>query len=346
MKINGKETSSVVYENGIIIMLDQRKLPHSIEFLELKDKKQVFEAIQNMTVRWAPAIWVAWAFGLAQAIRNYSENTDGDFAKYIQELGKYLISARPTGYDLKHAISYLLWELKWVSHKEAISLVEEKAQEYAKNSEEVYKKIGEYGGALIKDWDTIWTHCHTWWPAIGVWWYNWTAIECVVNAHRNGKKVKVFADATAPRHQWWLTEWEFNQEWVPVKVLADNATGLYLKQWKIDIFIVWTDRVALNWDIANKIGTYEKAVLAHENGVSFYIAAPFTTIDFNCNTGDDIKIEMREPEEVLFIKGRDSETGEIRKVSPYREWAEAENPAFDVTPAKYITGIITEKRNI
>jgi translation initiation factor eIF-2B subunit alpha/methylthioribose-1-phosphate isomerase len=295
-----------------------------------------------MTVRWAPAIWVAWIFGLAQAIRNYQEKTHGEFSKYIEKMGEYLISARPTWYDLKHAITYLLKELNWVNSKDAVKLSEEKAQEYAKSSEDVYKKIWEFGGKLIKDGDTVATHCHTWWPAIWVGWYNWTAIECVVNAHRNGKKVKVFADATAPRHQGWLTEWEFNQEWVPVKILADNATGLYMKQWKIDIMIVWTDRVALNWDIANKIGTYEKAVLAHENGVPFYIAAPFTTIDFNCPTWDDIKIEMRDQEEVLWVKWRD-ENWKISKVSPFREWAQAENPAFDVTPAKYITWIITEK---
>ena len=337
MNINGKNYRAVWYEDGIIYMIDQTKIPHSFEVIKLLNNKEVFNSIKDMIIRGAPSIGAAGCFGIAQYIRNYNE---GNFNEDVNKVANYLKSARPTAYDLTHGIDYILKSIKDKPINEAKKIAEKEAQNYVDKTVEACRKIGEYGNELIKDGMTILTHCNA--GALATVDYG-TALAPIRVAVENGKKIHVFADETRPRCQGAkLTAFELAEENISHDIIADNAAGYFMKAGKIDLVITGTDRVALNGDIANKIGTYEKAVLAKENNIPFYIAAPFSTIDFNCEKGDDIPIEERNQDEVLYIFGwSDLDKLERVKISPKK--STARNPAFDVTPAKYITGIITEK---
>jgi S-methyl-5-thioribose-1-phosphate isomerase len=203
------------------------------------------------------------------------------------------------------------------------------------------EKIGELGSKLIKDQDNILTHCNAGWLATVDW---GTATAPIYKAKRQGKDIHVWVDETRPRCQGSrLTAFELQQEGINHTIIADNATGYYLSKGVIDLVIVGADRIAINGDIANKIGTFEKAVLAKTFGIPFYVAAPIATIDKSCQSGKDIPIEERDSEEVTHISGYHEETDEIIKVRIAPKGSKAANPAFDVTPAEYITGIITEK---
>jgi len=312
-------------------MIDQPKLPHSFEIVELKDHKDVFKAIQTMIVRGAPAIGATGCFGLAQAIRNGEDP---------EKIAEYLKSSRPTAYDLTHGIEHILEIIKGKTKEESIEIAEKASQEYADMSAEACRKIGEFGDTLIKDGMGILTHCNA--GALATVDYG-TALAPMRVAHEKGKKIHVFADETRPRCQGArLTSFELGEEGISHDIIADNAAGFYMQKGKIQLVITGTDRVARNGDVANKIGTYEKAVLAKENNIPVYIAAPFSTIDFSCPTGDDIPIEERDQDEVLYMFGW-SDSGKFERVRISPEKSTAKNPAFDVTPAKYITGIITEK---
>jgi len=245
-----------------------------------------------------------------------------------------LLETRPTAADLKHALDRV--RRCATSTKEAVAEAEAIADEYVARAE----RIAKFGLPLITNGTRVLTHCNAGWLALVDW---GSAPAPIYLAHRRGRKVFVWVDETRPRNQGAnLTSWEFLQEGVPHKIIADNAGGFYMRRGEVDLCLVGADRIAANGDVANKIGTYQKAVLARENGIPFYVAAPSSTIDVMCGSGDDIPIEERDEDEVHFVSGLTAGSKLVRvRVSPRR--AAAGNPAFDVTPARYITGIITEQ---
>ena len=315
MKVNNHHYKTVWLEKGIVKMINQPILPDKFELYECKDYKETAKAIKTMVVRGAGAIGAAAGYAIAQAFIQ-EEN--------IKEAAELIKSTRPTAQNLFYAVNKVL---KADSKEEAIKI----AEEIAKEDENACKKIGEYGEQLIKDNDKILTHCNAGWLAFVDW---GTALSPIYLAKRKGKNIFVFVDETRPRLQGArLTAWELGNENIPHAIIADNAAGYYMKKGEVNLVITGADRIAANGDTANKIGTYEKAVLAKENNIPFYIAAPTSTIDIDCPSGDDIPIEERDEKEVLEVRGV--------RLSP--EQSHAKNPAFDVTPAKYIKGIITEK---
>lgn len=315
MQVNNKDYRTVWLENGIVKLINQPLLPHRFEIYECKDYKQTAKAIKTMIVRGAGAIGATAAYAMAQA---FLQGED------IKKAAEYIKNTRPTAQNLFYAVDRVL---KAKNKEEALKLAEDVANEDSKAS----RKIGEYGEPLIKNNAKILTHCNAGWLAFVDW---GTALSPIYAAKRNGKNIFVFVDETRPRLQGaMLTAWELSNESIPHSIIADNAAGYYMKKREIDIVITGADRIAANGDTANKIGTYEKAVLAKENNIPFYIAAPISTIDINCPSGEHIPIEERDETEVLELRG-------IR-LAP--EKSHAKNPAFDVTPAKYIKGIITEK---
>jgi translation initiation factor eIF-2B subunit alpha/methylthioribose-1-phosphate isomerase len=265
-----------------------------------------------MIIRGAGTIGATAAYGLAQA-----RLEGADLGKAYQTLQ----NTRPTAADLRHALDRVRGQ--W---DDAVATAEAIADEYVARAH----RIAEIGLPLIKNGTRILTHCNAGWLALVDW---GSAPAPIYLAHRKGRKVFVWVDETRPRNQGAsLTSWEFMQEGVPHKIITDNAGGFYMRRGEVDLCLVGADRIAANGDVANKIGTYQKAVLAKENGIPFYVAAPSSTIDLSCRSGDDIPLEERDENEVHFV-------GKIR-ISP--RGARAGNPAFDVTPARYITGIITE----
>ncbi len=316
MLVNGKPYRTVWFERRKVKMIDQRKLPFEFEIAELSKVNEVAEAIKTMVVRGAPAIGAAGAYGVALSLLNGED---------LKEAKETLRNTRPTAYDLFYGIDYVLKSIE--KNEDPVK----SAEQYANLSVEACKKIGEHGAELIKDNSRILTHCNAGWLACVDW---GTALSPVYFAKRQGKRTFVYVDETRPRLQGAkLTSWELLNEGVPHAVIADNAAGHYMRTGGIDMVIVGADRIARNGDFANKIGTYEKAVLAKENGIPFYVAAPGSTIDLSCESGDKIPIEERSEEEVHYIGNE--------RVTP--EGAEAKNPAFDVTPSKLVTGIITER---
>ncbi|MFW6048133.1 MAG: S-methyl-5-thioribose-1-phosphate isomerase [Candidatus Natronoplasma sp.] len=300
-------------EDKTIKMIDQRYLPDELRFFTAEDQEDVYKAINEMMVRGAPAIGVTAAFGIAQSKLKSDD---------VEVAADTIRSARPTAYDLFYAVDYML---------EHLDEPKKSAERYSEMVKEKCKKIGEHGDELIKHGDNILTHCNA--GALATVDYG-TALAPMRAANKSGKDIHVYVDETRPRLQGArLTAWELYNEDIPHSVIVDNASGHYMHTEKIDMVIVGTDRIVVNGDIANKIGTYEKAVLAKENNIPFYVAAPVTTYDKSIENGTKIPIEEREEKEVREIKG----------LSIMPEDSPVKNPAFDVTPAKYIDGYITEK---
>jgi methylthioribose-1-phosphate isomerase len=324
MKIKDKHYRTVWMENGVVKLINQPLLPHKFEIYNCKDYKETADAIKTMVVRGAPAIGAAAAYAMAQAFLAGED---------IDKATEFIKNTRPTAQNLFYAVDKVL---KAKDKEEAVKIADQIADEDVAACE----KIGEHGEKLIKNNDKILTHCNAGWLACVDW---GTALSPIYKAKRNGKDIFVFADETRPRCQGArLTAFELAQENIPHAVIADNAAGHYMKNNEINLVIVGADRIAANGDAANKIGTYEKAVLAKENNIPFYVAAPTSTFDLNCETGKDIPIEERSQDEVLYMFGLD-ENKKISKIRIAPEQSKAKNPAFDVTPAKYIKGIITEK---
>ncbi len=313
VNINGESRSilAVWYEDNQVKLIDQRKIPESIEIYTAKNSDDIYYAIKNMVVRGAPAIGVTAAYGLAMAFRNKED---------MDKAVKTISSSRPTAYDLFKAIDYM----------KANKFAESAARRYALEITERSRKIGEYGNSLIKADDRILTHCNAGALAVVDW---GTALAPMRIAHDSGKKIFVYVDETRPRLQGAkLTAWELQQEGIDYSIIADNAAGHFMKNKDIDLAIVGADRIAANGDFANKIGTYEKAVLAKVNNIPFYVAAPGSTFDFSLKNGDGIPIEERDENEVLMVNN--SRLGPVE--------GHAKNPAFDVTPHEYVTAFITE----
>ncbi|MDH7517600.1 MAG: S-methyl-5-thioribose-1-phosphate isomerase [Candidatus Thermoplasmatota archaeon] len=312
MKINGKEYRSLWLEDKVVKLIDQRKLPYIFEVFTAKTVDDIVFAIKEMVVRGAPAIGVAAAYGIALG------------KKDIKKSAEKLRATRPTAHDLFYAIDYMIDKINnGIDEFEA-------AGNYAENIVEECRKIGENGEKLIKDNMCILTHCNA--GALATVDYG-TALAPLHLAHRNGKKFFVYADETRPRLQGLLTAWELKQEGIKHSLIVDNAAGFFMRNKQIDMVIVGADRIAENGDFANKIGTYEKAVLAKENNIPFYVAAPMSTFDKKIKNGSEIVIEERNRFELTEINGK--------KIMP--DWVEVRNPAFDVTPHKFVTGYITDK---
>ena len=336
MKVNDKNYRTVWMEGNEVKLINQLLLPHKFKIYTCKNHTETADAIKTMIVRGAGAIGATAAYGVAQAALESNEDNYNDYIKKSVEIIK---NTRPTAQNLFTGINYVYNSIKNNSNfNEIKNIAIGKANEFADYDAEACKKIGEYGNSLIKNNYKIETHCNAGWLAFVDW---GTALSPVYSAHRNGKRIFVFVDETRPRNQGMLTAWELAQEKIPHAIIADNAAGYYMQKGEIDIIITGADRIAANGDTANKIGTYEKAVLAKENSIPFYVAAPTTTFDLSIENGDKIPIEERSQDEVLFVSGY--ENGKITKVRIAPKESIAKNPAFDVTPAKYITGIITEK---
>ncbi len=329
MKIKGKNYRSVWMENNSIKIIDQTKLPEKFEIIELKNIDEVCDAILTMKVRGAPAIGAAAAFGIAQKAFTSAES---DFYANLKKAKTDLLNTRPTAFDLFYAVNKVYKAImKTDNIKNAKTVGLKEAQKFADENVEACKKIGEYGDELIKNNFRILTHCNA--GALATVDFG-TALAPIRIAHHNGKNIFVFVDETRPRLQGAkLTAFELSEENIPHAIIADNAAGYFMQKGEIDMVITGADRITANGDAANKIGTYEKAVLAKENNIPFYIAAPISSIDFNCKSGKDIPIEFRDENEIMTFNDI--------QIAPSK--SHAKNPAFDITPAKYITGIITEK---
>ncbi len=341
MLVNNLSYRTVWMQDTSVYMINQVLLPHKFEIYQGKDYLDTANAIKTMIVRGAPAIGATGAYGLAQAALLYEGEDFKDFKKHVDESFKLLNSARPTANDLGYALNFVKSKMfveGSISNSKMSAF--ESAREYADWGVEMCRQIGEHGNKLIKNNQNILTHCNA--GALACVDYG-TALSPIRIAHYGKKNIFVYVDETRPRNQGAsLTAWELLQEKIPHSIIADNAAGFFMKKGKIDFVIVGADRIAMNGDVANKIGTYEKAVLAKENNIPFYVAAPISTFDAKANTGDDIPIEERHEDELLYIYGKD-ENNEIKKIRIAPQNSTAKNPAFDVTPAKYITGIITEK---
>ena len=313
---NGTEDIRAVwFENGKVVMIDQRCLPERIVLVSFDRYEDVAEAIRNMTTRGAPSIGATAAYAMCLAALNKC-----DLVKAARDIK----AARPTANDLFYAVDRMAEDL--AAGRDPV----EAADAYAQSMVDKCIAIGEYGAPLIKDGFKVMTHCNAGALAtvdVG------TALAPIRKAWADGKRFFVYASETRPRLQGMqLTAWELNQEGIDHAIIPDGASGHFIRK-GVDMIIVGADRIAANGDFANKIGTFEKAVLAKEFGVPFYVAAPISTFDFDTKTGEDIVIENRSEEEVTMVRG-------IR-IAP--EGSPALNPAFDMTPARYVTGFITEK---
>jgi methylthioribose-1-phosphate isomerase len=324
---------SVEWHDDKVRMIDQRLLPAEFRLVEYDNYRDVAQAIRTMVVRGAPAIGAAAGFGMALAARqSQSRGLDGLLAD-LRAAGDVLCAARPTAVNLSWAVARLLRRAESEFDPATVpGVLLTEAQALADEDVEVNKRLGAHGAALIRDGDTILHHCNT--GALATVDYG-TALGVIRAAHEQGKRIHVLVDETRPRLQGArLTAWELQQEGIPFTLIVDNAAGHFMRNGQVDIVLVGSDRTAANGDVANKIGTYKLAVVAQANGIPFYPCVPTSTVDLSLPTGDDIPIEEREADEVTRI------TYQGRPAVP--EGVQVANPAFDVTPHAYVTGIVTE----
>lgn len=319
-------------EGSSVYMINQNLLPFEFKIYIAKNYLETCVAIKTMIVRGAGAIGAAAGFAMAQA---FLEAPAKGFEEFIIKAKKDIVQTRPTARNLFYAVDRV-----FESGKKSVENAVREAQQIAEENVEEGRKVGEYGNELIDDGYSIQTHCNAGW--LGFVDYG-TALSVVYAAHNSNKNVFVYVDETRPRSQGArLTAWELYNENIPHVIIPDNAGAHLMSLGKIDIMIVGADRVAANGDVANKIGTLEKAIVAKEYGVPFYVAAPYSTIDKDCKSGDEIIIEERDEEEVLYQTGL-NDKNEISRIRVCSPGSKALNPAFDVTPAKLISGIITDK---
>ena len=341
MKIEGKEYRTIWFKNNVVKIIDQTKLPHQFIIKDLKTVKDAINAIKVMEVRGAPLIGGTAAFGIALAVQ---ENNNPEF---IRKSAEELIKSRPTAINLKWAVDRMMNKLSGINSDQILDIALTEAREICDEDEKFCKEIGINGLKVIeeiynkkKDTVNILTHCNAGWLAT----INWgTATSPIYHAHKKGIPVHVWVDETRPRNQGAnLTSYELNEEEIPNTIIADNTGGILMQRGEVDMCIVGTDRTLSNGDVCNKIGTYLKALAAHDNNVPFYVTLPSSTIDWDIKNAKDIPIEERNSEELSHVEGID-ENNEIKKVLIYPKKSKAMNLAFDVTPAKYVTGLITEK---
>jgi len=341
MRIQGKEYRTIWYENSVVKIIDQTKLPHQFKIKDLNSVKDAINAIKVMEVRGAPLIGGTAAYGIVLAVQ---ESTEKEF---INKSAEELIQSRPTAINLKWAVDRMMSKLSGINSDQILNIALKEAKKICDEDEKFCENIGINGLRIIeeiynkkKDTVNILTHCNAGWLAT----INWgTATSPIYHAHKKGIPVHVWVDETRPRNQGAnLTSYELNEEEIPNTIIADNTGGILMQRGDVDMCIVGTDRTLSNGDVCNKIGTYLKALAAHDNNVPFYVALPSSTIDWEIKEGKDIPIEERNSEEMSHVEGVD-ENNEIKKVLIYPKKSKAMNLAFDVTPAKYVTGLITEK---
>jgi len=325
---------TIEWRDNKVVMLDQTRLPEEEVYNEYDDFRGVAEAIKGMIIRGAPAIGVAAAMGVALGARGIIADTYESFHRQLDNVCETLGRTRPTAVNLFWAIERMkrvaesnrdrdLQFIREILKAEAIRIEEEDL--------EICRTIGRYGAPLIREGSTVLTHCNA--GGLATAGYG-TALGVIRAAYEAGKNIQVFADETRPCLQGArLTAWELMKDGIPVTLISDNMAGYFMKSGAINVCVVGADRIAANGDTANKIGTYSVAVLAKENKIPFYVAAPVSTFDLSIRNGDDIPIEERHVSEVTHLRGH--------SIAP--EGVKVRNPAFDVTPAKYIAGIITEK---
>ena len=341
MKINGKSYRTIWFENNVVKIIDQTKLPHQFVIKDLKTVEDSINAIKTMEVRGAPLIGATAAYGLVLSI---NENNDLSFLKQSSE---QLINSRPTAINLKWAVDRMMKKLSGVNNKDILNIALEEAKAIAEEDVGFCKNIGLNGLKIIeeiankkKDTVNILTHCNAGWLATIDW---GTATSPIYHAHQKGVKVHVWVDETRPRNQGAnLTSYELNEEGIPNTIIADNTGGILMQRGQVDMCIVGTDRTLSNGDVCNKIGTYLKALAAKDNNVPFYVALPSSTIDWKIKDHKEIPIEERNSEELSHVEGLDKDN-KLQKVLIYPHKSKVMNLAFDVTPAKYVTGLITEK---
>jgi methylthioribose-1-phosphate isomerase len=325
---------TIEYIDDNVVLIDQTKLPVKEVYATCKTYKDVGKAIKNMLIRGAPAIGVAAAMGIALGAQDIKARDFDGFKKEIDKICAYLGGTRPTAVNLFWAIGRMKKLLDDNSKKtvpQLKNILKAESKKILQEDIRICKKIGINSGGLIAEEDTILTHCNA--GALATGGYG-TALGVIRAAHGSKKRIQVFACETRPFLQGArLTAWELMQDNIPVTLITDNMAGYFMKKGMIDKIVVGADRIASNGDTANKIGTYSLSVLAKEHKIPFYIAAPVSTFDFSANTGDDIPIEERDAKEVTHVFGK--------RIAP--DNVGVRNPAFDVTPNKYITAIITEQ---
>lgn len=325
---------TIEWKNGKVVLIDQRKLPTKFELVECFTCSDVVEAIKKMKIRGAPAIGVAASFGMSLAAFRSDAIRFEDFLKDMETAKNSLAASRPTAVNLTWALNRIM---NIICIKNSMDLnrikasILKEAQNIAREDIEINKTIGKYGASFIKDGDNILTHCNA--GALATAGFG-TALGVIRSAYYDGKKIHVFVDETRPFLQGArLTAWELMLEKIPFTLITDSMAGFIMSKNKIDLIVVGADRIAANGDIANKIGTYSLSILAKENNIPFYVAAPVSTIDVSLKYGNEIPIEERPSVEITHFLGN--------PVAP--KGTKTYNPAFDITSNRHVTAIITEK---
>ncbi len=342
MKINGVHYRSIALNDDgwSVRIFDQRQLPWDLVHVDMTSAKQAATIISEMWTRGAPMVAVVGAYGLALALR---DDASDESLKANYDM---LLATRPTAVNLRWALDEMREAVIALQGDDRIAAAYKRAAEICDEDVEINRKIGENGLPLLKKMSeakggktlNILTHCNAGWLATVDY---GTISSPIYMAHDAGIDIHVWVDETRPRNQGaLLTAYELSQHGVPHTVIADNAGGLLMQQGKVDLCLVGTDRVTRNGDVCNKIGTYLKALAAHDNHVPFYIALPYPTIDYSMESGDLIPIEERSPREVTHISGINDQ-GKVEEIQLTR--SPAANPAFDITPARLVTGYITER---
>jgi methylthioribose-1-phosphate isomerase len=326
---------TVSWKDGLVRLLDQSRLPGTVQFLDCHDDREVADAIRQLKVRGAPAIGVTAAMGVALGAQSVTSTDYSAFAHAVLSICDGLAATRPTAVNLSWAIERMKRKLESMKGEPVSSIKSAliaEAQAILEEDVTLCKTMGRHGAELLADGQTVLTHCNA--GSLATAGYG-TALGVIRAAWEQGKKIKVIADETRPVLQGArLTAWELMQDQIPVTLITDSMAGALMREKKIHLCLVGADRIAANGDVANKIGTYSVAVLAKVHGIPFYVAAPYSTIDLKTKTGADIPIEQRHPSEVTTIHGS-------HPVAP--SGVAVYNPAFDVTPAELISGIITER---
>ena len=343
MKIEGKEFNTIWFNetNQNVQIIDQTKLPHKFIIKDLNTVEDAINAIKVMEVRGAPLIGATAAYGLVLAMK---KNND---IEYLKKCSKNLINSRPTAINLEWAVNRMNNKLLSCKPANLFNTALDEAKKICLEDISFCEQIGQNGLKIIEQifnlknkTINILTHCNAGWLAT----INWgTATSPIYQAHKKGIPLHVWVDETRPRNQGAnLTSYELNEEGIPNTIIADNTGGILMQRGQVDMCIVGTDRTLSNGDVCNKIGTYLKALAAHDNKVPFYVALPSSTIDWNIKDSKDIPIEERDPKELSNIDGVNSK-GEIKNFLIYPKKSKSMNLAFDITPARYVTKLITEK---